>query len=234
MGRKPKVVISENENSEQLNNAENSMNAEESMVEILTRQLLEMQKQLELLKTNQNNQAIQKESVPEIEEPKKTVKIDGREYINIMSLSNIPLNLTTEPMGRGRLFQFTKFGDVKRIMYDDLIKVVYNHPTFTQMGRFLIMNADVVNELGYKEDYAKILTKEKIELILENKQGAIDLYKSANEVQKKIVHEFLIRKVRDDMSSVDMGLIMSIKRISNIDIMVEAENIKKSVLEQPN
>jgi hypothetical protein len=36
------------------------------------------------------------------------------------------------------------------------------------------------------------------------------------------------------MSSVDMGLIMSIKRISNIDIMVEAENIKKSVLEQPN
>jgi hypothetical protein len=227
MGRKPKQL------SEQVATNDSNSNNENGMVDVLMRQMAELQKQLLALQGSQNQS--QPEVQPEVEEqskPENYEKIDGREYIKIMSLSNIPLNLTTEPMGRGRLFQLLKFGEVKRVMYDDLVKIVYNHPTFTQSGRFIILNSSVVHELGYEEDYVKILDKKKIESILENKQNALDLYRSANEVQKKIIHEFLIRKVRDDLASVDMNLIVQIKQVSNIDIIAESEKIKKSVLDQ--
>lgn len=225
MARKSKDQIVETETTEKLNNHV----VESDLVGTLMKQVEELQKQLIAIQKKENTQNSQPISTPE-ETPKETKKIDGREYIRVMSLSNIPLNLTTEPMGRGRVFQFAKFGEVKKIMFDDLVKIAYNHPTFLQQGRFLILDPAAVQELGYEDDYAKILTKNKIEAVLENKDGAIDLYKSANEVQKRVIHEFLIRKIRDDLASVDTALIVSIKKTSGIDLIVEAENIK-SVLQ---
>jgi hypothetical protein len=230
MGRRPKQAIEQVATVNETTVSE-SLTSENKMMEMLMKQVEDLQKQLLSMQSKQSQPKVETKMEERPLPETKTEKIDAREYIKVMSLSNIPLNLTTEPLGRGRLFQFEKFGDTKRIMYDDLIKIVYNHPTFTQSGRFLIMNPDVVKEIGYEEEYAKILTKEKIEAILNNKQDAIDLYKSANAVQKKIIHEILIRKVRDDLTSVDTGLIVAIKRASNIDIIAEAELIKKSVRE---
>jgi predicted Zn-ribbon and HTH transcriptional regulator len=235
MGRKPKQL------TEQVNVVDDNKtntNEEPNVIDLLTKQLQDLQEQLKILKDNQNQSQKQTIIQPKVEqqfEPETTyARIDGRERIQVMSLSNIPLNLTTEPMGRGRIFQFAKFGEIKIIKYDDVVNIVYNHPNFTKEGRFLIMNPAVVRELGYEEDYSKILNKEKIETILENGQNALDLYKSTNEVQRKTIHEFLIRKVRDNLASVDTSLIMAIKQISNIDIIAEAEKIKVSVLEETN
>jgi hypothetical protein len=228
MGRKPKVTDVQNEVEEQSNSAE------VNMVELLMKQVQELQKQLESMNADRINPPVQRKTEKQIEEPKEEVRIDGREYIKVMSLSNIPLNLTTEPRGAGRLFQFEKFGEIKRIMYDDLVKVIYNHSNFMKSGRFFIMNRDVIRTHGYEEDYENILSKEKIEMILENKQNAIDLYNSTNDTQKKIIHELLTRKFRDNPSSVDMTLIMTIKKISDFDIIVEAESIKRSFIGQQN
>lgn len=197
----------------------------DNTIDVLMKQIQELQKQLELMKEQQKNQPVIVEQKQE-----KDIRIDGREYIKVMSLSNIPLNLSTEPRGGGRLFQFAKFGEVIRIMYDDLVKIIYNHRNFLQQGRFYIMNPDIVRLHGYEDDYLNILTKEKIEAVLNNGKNALDFYKSANDTQKNIIHEILIRKVRDDLTSVDTNLIVAIKQISEVDIIAEAEKIKKSVL----
>jgi hypothetical protein len=147
-----------------------------------------------------------------LDDESNEIKISGDDYIKVMSLCPHVLNLTTEQKGRGKLFMFKSFGEVKRILYSDLVKIIENHNNFLHDGLFIILNNKVVRRHGLDEVYAKILTKEKINAILNGEQSdAVNLFKSTNLNQQKIIIDIIVAKLVDGLY-LDLNLIDRISR----------------------
>ena len=111
------------------------------------------------------------------------------EYIRVMSLLPHPLNLSTRDGGQGSVKRFGRFGEIKRILYKDLVDILDTNQRFAEAGYFYILNPEVVRQHGLDDVYEKILTKNKIEEILSMKSVDVaELYSSANDSQKRNNH----------------------------------------------
>lgn len=167
------------------------------------------------------------------DEEKQEVKIQQDEYIPVMSLLPYNLNLSTKEAGMGSIKKFTKFGEVKRILYKDLLDILEVHHSFMEAGYFYILHPAFIRQQGLDDTYATILTKDKIEKIIStNSDDSVELYKSANERQQEIIVQLLIDKVRADPNSVNLNIIDRISRLSKRDIVKIAEEAKE--LESPS
>ena len=62
--------------------------------------------------------------------------IPFREYIRVMSLTNHRLSISTEAYGQGTVYNFTNFGQVQSIFYDDLAKIIHNNDRCTSNEQF--------------------------------------------------------------------------------------------------
>jgi len=147
-------------------------------------------------------------------------KIQQDEYISVMSLIPFPLNLTTREGGQGSVKRFTRFGEIKKILFKDLIDILDAHPNFLEAGYFYILHKGFIRQNGLDEIYSKILTKDKIELILNtsNADEAVALYNSATPRQQEIIVQMLIGKVHENSDSVDLNIVDRISRASKKDI----------------
>jgi hypothetical protein len=150
-------------------------------------------------------------------------------YIEVMSLVPFKLNLSTERLGKGRQFSFSRFGEVKRILYNDLASIFENYRSFMEQGYFFIMNAKVVRKHGLDDIYEKILSKEKIEKILSfDAKSAVKLYESASEAQREIIDGMLVKKLKDEEASgIDFNIITQISKIGQRDIVKIAKDMKE-------
>jgi hypothetical protein len=150
------------------------------------------------------------------------------DYVPVMSLLPYRLNLSTKEGGQGDVKKFTKFGEVKNILYKDLVDIMEVARGFMEAGYFYILDPVVIRQHGLDEVYSKILTKEKIDEILNNvnTEYCIDLYNSANPEQQKVIVHLLIEKVKVDPSSVNLYTVDRISRLSKIDIANKAEQEK--------
>ena len=175
--------------------------------------------------------ALPQQPVVEIKEVEVEVKKDPNlekigldEYINVKSLIPHVLNLTSIMDGSGPNRKFTKFGEVKRIMYKDLVEVMEIHPNFIQDGYCYILDPRVVRQHGLEDAYKKILTKEKMDMILEgSSDDCVVLYSSATAMQQDIIVGMLIEKLRDNPGSLDLNTLDKISRLSGVDIAKRAE-----------
>ena len=159
-------------------------------------------------------------------------KIQLDEYIPVMSLLPFSLNLSTKEMGQGNVKKFTKFGEVKRILYKDLVDIMEAAPQFLAAGFYYILDPRVIRAHGLDEIYSKILSKEKIEDILSaNSEEGLSLYNSANEEQQKVIVDLMVNKLVEDPKSINLNIIDSISRASGIKIMDKVEDTK-TLLEQ--
>lgn len=158
-----------------------------------------------------------------IETGRNKVLLD--DYVPVMSLLPYRLNLSTKEGGQGDVKKFTKFGEVKNILYKDLVDIIEVNRTFMESGYFYILDPLVIRQHGLDEVYSKILTKEKIEEILNNinTEYCIDLYNSSNSNQQKVIVQLLIEKVKNDSGSVNLYTVDRISRLSKIDIAQKAE-----------
>jgi len=161
-----------------------------------------------------------------IETGRNKVLLD--DYVPVMSLLPYRLNLSTKEGGQGDVKKFTKFGEVKNILYKDLVDIIEVNRTFMESGYFYILDPLVIRQHGLDEVYSKILTKEKIEEILNNinTEYCIDLYNSSNSNQQKVIVQLLIEKVKNDSGSVNLYTVDRISRLSKIDIAQKAEEEK--------
>ena len=170
--------------------------------------------------------ALQKQLQPDAKREKKRVEdemdedddlndivISSDAYIKVMSLTPYLLTLTTEEYGRGKRFDFHKFGEVKNILYHHLCDIMEIHPNFVDEGYFVVLNKNVVRKHGLDEKYAKILTKEKLEQIFSgNQSDAANLFKSCGDTQRG----FIINMIHDKMlagEEVDLNLLDRLSRI---------------------
>lgn len=155
------------------------------------------------------------------------LKIDSDSYIPVMSLTPYSLNLSTKEMGQGNVKKFSKFGEVKRILYRDLVDIMETNPTFLKAGFYYILDPRVIRFHGLDDTYSRILSKEKIEDILDsNSAEGLALYNSANEEQQKIIIGLIVDKLVDNPTSVNLNMVDSISRISGIKIHERVESAK--------
>jgi hypothetical protein len=159
-------------------------------------------------------------------------KINMDDAIKVISLCPYMLNLVTEKngQGQGRVYSFAHFGEVKRIVFSDLNKIVESNRHFLEQGFFYIMDQRCIRYFGIEETYENILTKESIETILEGKSNdVVSLFKSANDTQKELIIDLIIKKMLNDPESVDLNLIDKISRASGVKIQEEAEKARDYV-----
>ena len=157
-------------------------------------------------------------------------EIAQNEYIKIISLcpDGWHLNLSTKENGQGKVFKFDKFGQVKKIMYSDLLDIMESHSNFVETGRFYILDARVIHQAGLESVYEKILDKQKIEEIIAGKNDeCVSIFASANEHQQKLILDILVEKLRDDPNSIDLNIVDKISRLSKVNIVERAEDERK-------
>jgi hypothetical protein len=160
-------------------------------------------------------------------EEESGTEINSDNYIKVMSLCPTILNLCTKSYGQGKAFKFTKFGEVKRILYGDLVDILEVNPTFAEAGLFFILDERVIRRHGLDDTYSRILDKSKIEEIFEgNNTDALNLYKSSNPRQQEVIRDMLVDKLRDD-ENFDLNLIAAISKYSKVDLQEKANDARE-------
>ena len=191
----------------------------------------EEKKELEALKAR----LAELESTPNVEETEKEERKEGKkdkvlldDYVPVVSLLPYRLNLSTKEGVQGDIKKFTKFGEVKNILYKDLVDIIEVNRSFMEAGYFYILDPVVIRQHGLDEVYSKILTKEKIEEILNNvnTEYCIDLYNSANADQQKVIVQLLVEKMKTDPDSANLYTVDRISRLSKVDITQKAADEK--------
>jgi hypothetical protein len=152
------------------------------------------------------------------------IRLDS--YVEVMSLFNGRLSLSTEPLGKGRRFSFSRFGETKRILYNDLASVMENYRRFMEEGVFYILNEKIVRKHGLNDIYEKILDKSKIEKIIAcDPKTAVKFYEQAPESQREVVNGLLIKELKE--GNPDLNVVNKISAIAERDLVKIAKESKE-------
>lgn len=219
-------------------NGSTSFKPEEEMIPksqvqaLLDEKIAELSSQFEAkfaaMMTEQPRQPKQ-EIIEERQQRDNNIRLD--DYVDVISLCPMPLNLSTQGNGRGMVFKFSKFGEKKSILYKDLVNIIENQRTFLEAGYFYILNKDVIRKSGLDDMYSKILTQENILQILDgDSKEALSLYSSCNERQKELIVEMILQRLLADPESIDLNLVDKISKASGTDILGKI-NFSKEIIE---
>lgn len=149
------------------------------------------------------------------------------EYIEVMSLFSGKLNLSTEKLGRGRSFSFSTFGEVKRILYNDLASIFENYRSFMEQGYFYILNERVIRKHGLDDIYDKILNKEMMLKVINcDPKSAVKLYEHAPKAQRDIIDGMIVAALRDDNPNMDLNIVAKLSKLADKDLIKLAEESK--------
>jgi len=166
-------------------------------------------------------------------DPTEEISVAQTDYIKVMSLIPYRLNLCTKERGQGKIYRFDNFGQIKKIIYSDLVDILEVCQSFLEEGYFIILNPKVVRIHGLDEMYSKILTKENMEKILDGTDEGLALYTSANPIQQGIIVELVIQKLVKYPSKVDLNMIDKLSRLAGVNISQKAEDIKMAFSVNP-
>lgn len=196
-------------------------------------------KEVELLKARLAELQSISTSEPQEEQSTKEAKRDKvllDDYVPVMSLLPYRLNLSTKEGGQGDIKKFTRFGEVKNILYKDLVDILEVDRSFMEAGYFYILDPVVIRQHGLDETYSKILTKEKIEEILNNANSeyCVQLYQTANPEQQKVIVQLFIEKMTKEPESVNLYTVDRISSLSKVkiqEIVQESKELQEQLAE---
>lgn len=214
-GRKPKTKVEETPIVDNNNNNENNELIKKLMaqIEAQNKQMAEMQEQINASKS----------STTTIIQQANTLNSKKIKVINLMSS---PLNISTEPDGRGRIYSFKGYGDSKLIKYDDLVEIVSSYPNTMENGCAYICDKEAVESLGLTHEYEKLYDKttmDKIKWLRE--ESDFDLFLGMNKyLQESMALE--IAKLLNANERIDYNYLREIKNKTGIDIEEIADNLK--------
>ena len=193
---------------------------------------------------NKNLSALKKEElIQEVERLKSLLgdleggqqeeKIRPDDYIAVISLCPVQLTLSTLGFGRGKVFTFKKFGEKKKFLYSDLTLIMENNSGFLESGFFYIADKRVIREHGLYEAYEKIIGEDQIRKILDASAdlSALDLYASANERQKELIHSMIVNMLADD-EPLNMNLVSAISQKAGFSFVEASEDLKSNRLQE--
>lgn len=178
----------------------------------LSEMLLKMQAQLNELATSSIGQV-------------KETTLLGKK-VKCINLMRNPLNVSTEPLGRGKMYEFSKYGETKLIKFDDLSDIVASYPNTMGQGLLYIANKDAVEELGLTDEYTDIHPKELLdEIIYLRRDMDVDIFLSLpKDLQESMAVD--IARLINAKESIDLNRLRKIKDETTIDI----EEIAKTII----
>lgn len=138
--------------------------------------------------------------------------IPPNKQIKVMSLCYGILNLSSDGYGGGKVHTFQKFGQVKNILYSDLMDIIVAHDSFLKSGKFIILDEDVIKFNGLEEDTADILTADVLGKILEFEDKEIEVFLEKCPSQQI---DMMARMILDMMMKDEYVDLNKVKLISN-------------------
>jgi hypothetical protein len=219
----------------QVNNDNNNNNTKSTKEIELEAKLLAMEEMLQkLLKeketkveesTTQPTQLIQQTNNQATVETQD--EIPFKTFIKVMSLTNHTLTLSTEGMGRGKLYNFVEFGQTQNIMYEDVENIVHNNRSFAEDCKFVILHPTVPKLLSLEKSYEKLLDKKAIESVLSlNREQVKNVFKNTTQSIQETIVSIIIEKIMKD-ENVDLNNIAVISEMYGRDIYTLAKEAKE-------
>lgn len=153
-------------------------------------------------------------------------KIQQDEYIPVMSLLPYPLNLSTKEGGQGSTKKFIKFGEIKKILYSELVDIMEVHRTFMEAGYFYILDPRVIRQHGLDELYERILDKKMFDDLFSSQDldHCVSIYEKATPQQKEVIVSFFVDKLAENPGSVNLNLVDRLARLSGVNIQERARD----------
>ena len=122
---------------------------------------------------------------------------------------------------------FDKYGDIKPVLYSELMNIVNNNRLFAEEGTFYIMDDASVKYLGLSRYYDNILSYDEIESLESFTDDELKIrLPKISDFQKDVVSLVYATKIYND-EEVDRNKIEIISRACDIDIARRAREMKE-------
>lgn len=181
----------------------------------------------QLLKTQQEKPkpSAKKESEDIFHNIEEELNISPHRSVRVVSMTIGGLSLKgangKEPL------QFRDFGVAKSVSFEDVRAFVDNHHELAVGGGFLIQDKSVVRALYLEEEYDRLLSKEKVENIIDlPAQEIVNTLKSAPKPLQDTIVQYIIRMIPRDNRYSDYGKIKVISDYVGEDLMELAKQIE--------
>jgi len=146
----------------------------------------------------------------------ETVHSNGQNrYVDVISLHDGPLFLSTGERGEGKKYGFKGFGNMHRILSHDLDDVIRNYNTWATEGYYYIKDKKFIEESGLIDAYEHILSKEELNKLVDGGYGdaTSDMFKKASYYQKGLIYRLAVQRVAS--GKYDSTTIDKIEKLAN-------------------
>lgn len=158
------------------------------------------------------------ESIPDEPSPNKMVRI--------LSLCRGSLNLSEDEAGNGKV-KFSKYGEIKTVLYSSLINIVNYNRSFAEKGIFYILDRAAVYYLGLKDCYSHLVTNDVLDSICN--YDDVDIIKIIDTTEKTQI-DTMVKNLTDRLysgESLDLNKIQIISQKVGVDIMAKVNEMKQ-------
>ena len=147
--------------------------------------------------------------------------------VKVINLMQNPLNIATQPNGKGRLYSFRNYGDSRLIKFDDLADIVAAYPYTMERGLAFICDKEVVRELGLEDEYSKLFDKERMDRVIWlREESDLDLFLGMDiKLQESTARR--IAELINANERMDYNYLRIIKEKTGIDIEEIAKELKE-------
>lgn len=122
---------------------------------------------------------------------------------------------------------FDKYGDIKPVLYSELMNIVNNNRRFAEEGAFYIMDDASVKYLGLSRYYDNILSYDEIESLESYSDDELrTIVTKISDFQKDVVSLVFANRIYND-EQVDRNKIEVISKACEIDIAKRAREMKQ-------
>lgn len=145
-----------------------------------------------------------------------------KKNVSIMSFAVGGLTL----MGT-RAIRIPKQFDTVSVSESEATAIVNNMPESARNGLFYILDSDFVEENELSDAYKNLLDDKQFkQLLTQSSDYVVDIFKSASDVQKKIIINMIIDKKSHNLP-IDANIVEQISKLSGVDfdMAIEAEDL---------
>nr|DAF83931.1 MAG TPA: hypothetical protein [Caudoviricetes sp.] len=122
---------------------------------------------------------------------------------------------------------FEKYGDIKPVLYSELVNIVNNNRSFAENGAFYIMDDSAVFYLGLARFYDHVMSWDDIENIESFDDDVLrQMLPKVSDFQKGVLAVALATKIFND-EPVDMNKVDVVSKVCKIDIVGEAREMRE-------
>lgn len=136
--------------------------------------------------------------------------IDLDEDIDVISLCNNKLNLSTGGFGKGELYWFENFGEIKPIPFRDLKEIVKNNRTFLEKGYYYVESDKARKALRISRIYDNLPAAQDLINLLDKDAKTIKvILEKMTPEQKTMISSVVVNKLCNN-EKIDMNIVKEI------------------------